>query len=516
MTGIDSALASVLASRIDSLIDSVAAGSRTAAAQTGASTQTADMRGTPVGPVPPVDTPPPASAQARLSEVGLTLDAISRFGGEATPPVVGQLPIWPSPPAIDAAPAQVGATGANAAAPGASGTAAGMPSSTPSSNQAAGAGIVGTATAAALLPVAALATALARTVASTGLFYESHLAQWASGAYRSEALIEEPQARLGAQAAQLPLDWTDSAAGVAADAPELGAWLAGRPAAGLPGAPVPVHAQAAQLLASALAGDARANATAYATARQLPDVSLPGQEGADGRTAAGLASHGDAALQAAPSSIAASIHPATIPLVRQQLDLLATDQFRWSGEVWPGAKLDWTIEEERERYDARGGAGSDEFEARTSWRTRLTLALPTLGTVDADLLLTGSQLVVRVQASPAGAARLAVGQTAFGERLEAAGLKLAGLSIREIGGATPAGPGGGGQAATSAYARAAAAAADAQARDVPSDGPGGWSTPAAGEEGTPKRSAPDEPAAARPRTSPLDGLFDDPFEWGGS
>lgn len=400
--------------------------------------------------------------------------------------------------------------GANAAAAGAAGTASG--------NQTAGAGTVGAATAAALVPVAALATALARTVASTGLFYESHLAQWASGAYRSEALIGEPQARLGAQASQLPLDWADSAAGVAADAPELGAWLAARPAAGLSGAPVPVHAQAAQLLASALAGDARMNATAYATARQLPDVSLPGQDGTgDGsRTAAALARHGDAALQGAPSSIAASIHPATIPLVRQQLDLLATDQFRWSGEVWPGAKLDWTIEEERDRYDPRGGAGGEDFEARTSWRTRLTLALPTLGTVDADLLLTGTQLIVRVQASPTGAARLAVGQTAFGERLEAAGLKLAGLSIREIGGAVAAGPGGGGHAATSAYARAAAAAADAQARDLPPEGPGAWSTPAASDESAPKRSATDEAAAARPRTSPLDGLFDDPFEWGGS
>ena len=41
-----------------------------------------------------------------------------------------------------------------------------------------------------------------------------------------------------------------------------------------------------------------------------------------------------------PASIAASIHPATLPLVRQQLDLLATEQFRWTGEAWPGAKLD--------------------------------------------------------------------------------------------------------------------------------------------------------------------------------
>jgi hypothetical protein len=102
MTGIDSRLATVLASRIDSLIDSVAAGSRTAAAQTGASTQASDMSAAPTLGAPLVDTPLPASAQATLSEVALTLDAISRIGGEATPAVLGETPIWPAPPAIDA------------------------------------------------------------------------------------------------------------------------------------------------------------------------------------------------------------------------------------------------------------------------------------------------------------------------------------------------------------------------------------------------------------------------------
>ncbi|MGN6804781.1 MAG: flagellar hook-length control protein FliK, partial [Trinickia sp.] len=62
MTGIDSRLATVLASRIDTLIDSVAAGSRTAAAQTGASTQASDMSAAPTLGAPLVDTPLPASA----------------------------------------------------------------------------------------------------------------------------------------------------------------------------------------------------------------------------------------------------------------------------------------------------------------------------------------------------------------------------------------------------------------------------------------------------------------------
>jgi hypothetical protein len=101
------------------------------------------------------------------------------------------------------------------------------------------------------------------------------------------------------------------------------------------------------------------------------------------------------------------------------------------------------------------------------WRTRLTLSLPTLGTIDADLTLTGSRLVVRVQASPVGAARLAIQGESFRQRLAAAGIELNGLTIREIGGgmpATAASAAVAGQAAA-AYARSASAASAASAAD---------------------------------------------------
>ncbi|MGN6805092.1 MAG: flagellar hook-length control protein FliK, partial [Trinickia sp.] len=138
---------------------------------------------------------------------------------------------------------------------------------------------------------------------------------------------------------------------------------------------------------------------------------------------------------------------------------------------------------------------------------RLTLTLPTLGTVDADLMLRGSQLIVRVQASAAGAARLATGGAAFGRRLEAAGIELAGLTVREIGGPAAGGASGAGQAATSAYARAAATAAEAQVHDTTSAGDQWERAPA-------ETAAPS--SAARAPHSPLDRLFDDPFDWSGA
>ncbi|CAJ4126565.1 flagellar hook-length control FliK family protein [Burkholderia pseudomallei] len=156
-----------------------------------------------------------------------------------------------------------------------------------------------------------------------------------------------------------------------------------------------------------------------------------------------------------PASIAASLHAATLPIVRQQLDLLATDQFRWIGEAWPGARLDWTIEPDEQHGRERPAPDADFPDAR-GWRTRLTLALPSLGTIDAELVLNGEQLAARLRASEAGAARLASHGEALRARLQALGLQVSGLSIRAIDGVPDSFDAAAARAAASAYARAAA------------------------------------------------------------
>lgn len=528
MTGIDSALASMLVSRIDSVLDSVGAGSRTNAAQAGATGLTVDTPAPAEGAAALLDTPPPASAQAILSEVALTLDAISRFGGEATPAVIGQAPIWPSPPAIDT---QQAAGGLFAAGNGAAAAAAAVAadSSVQAGSAQAGAASSGTTTGAAgsaavgaaatAMPVEALAAALEQTVNESGLFYESHLAQWLSGGYTAQALANEPQTRLAAESLQLPLDWGNPAA--SADAAAMPGWQAAGGAVPAGGGWLP-HELPPQLSLPAFGAAPHAGAAPYSgtaadgTSWRGAQTTLL-EDAAFGGSYAGRSASADSDARA---SIAASIHPATIPLVRQQLDVLATQQFRWTGEIWPGAKLDWTIEPERER---RGRSGEAEDDTQQTWRTRVTLALPTLGTVDAELVLNGAQLVVRVQASPGGAARLTSGGAAFGRRLQAAGIELAGLQIREIGGTAPA-AGAAASAATSAYARAAAhaqaedQAREAQAQDVSDvevrDGPLNPS----GAFGTFGASLGETDAQAKrgPVPSPIDRLFDDPFEWSGS
>ena len=439
MNGIDAVVTSLLANRVDSLLN-LAPGSATASQTGAAGVDTEVLNTTPVEP----PAAPPASAQTALSAVALTLNAIVNSGGEATPAVLGQAPIWPAAPALDV-------------------EAGGLPlfdtAATPAASSA-NPNIAGTAAtanvAAAQVPVAALAAALEQTVGESGLFYESHLAQWLAGQRPPAALAGEAQNKLVA-AAQLPLDW-------ASDADQASSSNAtGRPGMGT--APngqangAPDGNAAARAMPSIQTAQAARFVAGEVLASSLSDLNGQPAHSSVRNAAAQLADDGASQNGA---SMAAAVHPATVPLVRQQLDLLATGQFRWTGEAWPGAKLDWTIEQEGDEWDRSGGGTASEDDQ--PWRTRLTLSLPTLGTVDADLTLTGTRLVARVQASPGGAARLAAQGENFRQRLAAAGIELSGLTIREIGGGAPvtaAGASAAGQAAASAYARSASAASAA-------------------------------------------------------
>ncbi|MBN3858228.1 flagellar hook-length control protein FliK [Paraburkholderia sp. Ac-20340] len=466
MNGIDTSAASLLASRIGAL-GPTGAQSSAGTAQTGVSALAGGAIALP--DAQSVDTPQ-ASAQTVLSAVALALDAIIRSGGEATPAVVGRAPVWSDPDAADAGAdaqslplpgltnpasaaaqaleaallaeveAQAGLVGA--AQDGADAADTANATYTTNAANAASAqntqSAAGVALAAQAGPVAALAASLAQTVAQSGLFYESHLAQWLRGQRTPGDLADEPQNRLTGGGAQLPLDWASSPDDIddvfwteLPNAAQQGARAAANAAQQAPGT-----SRGAETNAAFAQEAARGHATSLLGDTLLPAVHTPGGAGAS-----------------------AGVHEALLPLVRQQLDLLATGEFRWTGEAWPGVRLDWTIQPDE--YDPRdpgnGGRGTDED--ATPWHTRLTLALPSLGTVDAELTLTGKTLAVRVQASPGGAQRLTDNSEALRGRLEALGLALAGLSIREIGGGTVHASAADAARAADAYARNAAAPA---------------------------------------------------------
>lgn len=254
-----------------------------------------------------------------------------------------------------------------------------------------------------------LSATLARTVANSGLFYESHLAQFAAGTRTLAELTQEPQARLDATvkvALTLPVSGQD-----------YGASLPNSVPGGLACSP-----DSAQLAHSS--DPAHLHKTAY---ESIQDAG--GQESA-------LKNHGASATDAAHSNASglAGIHPDAVALVRQQLELLATPVFRWGGEAWPGVPMDWEIcEEEREDHKEERQAAADNEAVPRTWSTRLALTLPTLRDIEVRISLAGTTLQVQLAARE-NATRdlLSEGRAELPKRLEELGLQLTGLQIGSL------------------------------------------------------------------------------------
>ena len=127
-----------------------------------------------------------------------------------------------------------------------------------------------------------------------------------------------------------------------------------------------------------------------------------------------------------PSPVSSNeIHRDTIPLVQHQLDALATQQFVWQGQAWPGQPMHWEIAEEQGR-----NTGPNDDDGR-QWRTRLHLNLPQLGGIDASLqLLPGGEIRIRMTAdSDRGEQSLRQAVGALQEQYQNAGLTLSQLQI---------------------------------------------------------------------------------------
>lgn len=329
--------------------------------------------------------------------------------------------------------------------------------------------------------------ALMHLVQDSGLFYESHLAQWIAGARGLASLAREPQAGIGRH----PYPGAGGAHGSAASGqgPTAGAYGAepGAPmrpsaTAPLPTLPSasPTDAQALSNAIQALAAaepsqavlDAALNAARSATsggpeAGAEDPAATPGDTGArtgaaprGGETPRALqaaaqayqAAANDAARQAGSQTLLAAtaddaqarpdatasmakadsapaIHPNTEGIVRQQLELLATQQFRWAGEAWPGTPMQWDIAERQQEHGSSGEHG-DSADERT-WSSRLVLELPQLGTVEARLTLTPTGLETRLAVQEDRIARmLDDAQDRLRNNLGARGIDLLHFSIR--------------------------------------------------------------------------------------
>jgi len=454
MSGLDPIIASTLASRLDSVLSAVASGTSTAT-QTGTAQQAGLSSPSAANVAANAANPanPPNSAEATLSTTALAVDAILRSDTAPPGPVVSPVPLIATPPGqpsvlVQTAAALVDLAGTSNAAVtttllndlgqallgntatqnpaaalnaanglGNTGALANALSSTTTLNSTtalsntgaatnsplATSALAGVSTGAVEPLVVALASALQQSVESSGLFYESHLAQWLVGARSLADLLEEPQAQVTTSTPAPPAQ----AQSQNPPAPDTSG-LASRLTATL----------ASTLMGGNAAASARGAAPSSALAQSLTADST-------------MASNSTPANNA---NVAAAIvvNPQLLPLVRQQLEVLSEGQFRWAGEAWPGTQMDWEIERR-----AQDGTAADSVEG-TTWRTRISIELPSLGRVDAELSLNAQQLSARIKAAPSGASTLINGSADFRRRAAAAGLDLRAFQVVHTRSATTA------------------------------------------------------------------------------
>ncbi len=192
-----------------------------------------------------------------------------------------------------------------------------------------------------------LAPILKQAISQSGMFYESHQAQWLEGKISTGDLLSEPQG----QHSQLK-----------------------------PGTLRDLSTQSAQ---ASLAQTAPSQALQVPVADQSDKASEFNKlqlnqtpSSAEATVPSNQAGFSDKSTTPTQNSIPNEL----TPLVQQQLNALATHTFAWQGQIWPGQVMDWEIRDEEKQ--------GNMDEAPYRWQTRLQLTLPNLGNVKAALHLT--------------------------------------------------------------------------------------------------------------------------------
>lgn len=217
---------------------------------------------------------------------------------------------------------------------------------------------------------------LARAVAGSGMFYESHQVEWMLGQRSLASLLAEPQGRFSHPALLLSLANPDE--GTASSET-----------------------------------DETARATASSTEARPAAVGRgPMHEGWNETDDSGFS----ARQLVIPDELR--------PLVQRQLEAGASFRLAWQVDLWPNQVMDWEIARERP-------GAADNPEASDVWNTRLTLILPRLGEIEARLWLGGDVVNIMLTTKDAASgASLEAAIPGLRLSLNGAGLALAGAQVK--------------------------------------------------------------------------------------
>jgi hypothetical protein len=247
-----------------------------------------------------------------------------------------------------------------------------------------------------------LAPVLADAVKHSGLFYESHQAQWVTGRMPLQQLLLEPQAQHSNLGVLLAANVPPSTNAATGDATQKSA-LAGR------------REEPVSLLQSLLGR----------SGTHLPSTTPSTTSAGTTNSAATTASTATTGPSTTSNPSSTSGIPDDLrPIIQQQLDAVATQRLAWHGEVWPNQHMEWEVD-----WENNPTGESDEGDQR--WGTTLSLTTPRLGEVQARLQLTTAGVRIAI-ATPIGAtaADLREASPALENSLAAAGVPLLGLLVK--------------------------------------------------------------------------------------
>ncbi|WP_083917632.1 flagellar hook-length control protein FliK [Uliginosibacterium gangwonense] len=303
---------------------------------------------------------------------------------------------------------------------------------------------------------------LQQALTSSGVFYESHLKDWAEGRTSLATLLREPQAQF--MPGKLPLMQMLAAETAPATMGQANLPSAAEQASIASIIPAAIQTEDGRLMQALFAGTPET--TTLAETEQTPEAIAedPTHNLRPGTTEIGKTESHDAANpgtsqtgtlhQAGPqvnahnqpisqgqqaniyaqSSLSAThqqrIPEPLMPLLYQQLETMATHQMQWQFQPWPGMNVEWDLVDP----DQNGTASTTEDEY--GWRSNLRMHLPNLGDVDAQLVLSPLGLSIRLDtSSEESAQRMRLAAQNLLDAMKTAGLNINTLSVSAHGSA---------------------------------------------------------------------------------